>query len=101
MSPNEVEITQRMPKSINAQGACSRLEQDLANPQAIILLIGFAPFALFNPVLGMHPPAAHRLLGLEFDDGDALAVLGEESLVRNVARHGGGKLGHAVDALHV
>src|ERR1700745_3554106 len=26
MSPNEVEITQRMPKSSSAQGACSRLE---------------------------------------------------------------------------
>src|SRR5579883_947794 len=26
MSPNEVEITQRMPKSISAQGACSREE---------------------------------------------------------------------------
>ena len=40
----------------------------------------------------MHPPGALALLVLELDDGDALAVVGPEALVRDVARHGAGDL---------
>src|SRR5215468_10355923 len=42
MSPNEVEITQRMPKSISAQGACSREEPQpkLSPATRILALIG-------------------------------------------------------------
>ena len=45
----------------------------------------------------MHPPGALALLVLELDDGDALAVLGPEALVRDVARDGAGDLLHALD----
>ena len=38
MSPNEVEITQRMPKSISAQGACSRDEPQPKLSSATMIL---------------------------------------------------------------
>src|SRR5436309_14591876 len=57
--------------------------------------------SLRRQVLGMHPPAALGLLGLELDDGHALAVLGPKSLVRDVARHLGYDFAHALDQRHV
>jgi len=57
------------------------LANDLANLHGMALVIDLAPFALGVPVFRVHALDALRLLRLEFDDGDALAVLGEESLV--------------------
>src|SRR6476646_922477 len=43
MSPNEVEITQRMPKSRSAHGACSRLEpQPKLSPATSTLALRYA-----------------------------------------------------------
>src|ERR1700690_470631 len=65
------------------------------------LVIDFLRFALRDPVFRVHAPNALRLLRLEFDDGDALAVLGEKPFVRNVAGHGRREFDHAIDERYV
>src|ERR1700690_3054529 len=60
------------------------------------LVIDFLRFALRDPVFRVHAPDALRLLRLEFDDGHALAVLGEEALVRNIAGDGRREYDHAI-----
>src|SRR5262249_43674981 len=57
--------------------------------------------ALRLDVLRMPSPGAHSFFRFELDHGDALAVVGEEALVRDIARHGGGELAHAVRQRHV
>jgi len=48
-------------------------------------------------VFGIAPPGAQAFFMLELDDGYTLAVVSEKAFVRNVARHGAGELGHAID----
>jgi len=38
-------------------------------------------------MLRMNAPSSQGFLGLEFDDGDSLAVLGDEALVGDVPGH--------------
>jgi hypothetical protein len=48
-------------------------------------------------MLGITPPGAQAFFVLKLDDSDPLAVVCKKPLVRNVARHGAGELGHAID----
>src|SRR3954463_15055346 len=64
----------------------------------VVHLVIFDPTELLRlKVLGMHPPGLLALLVLKLDDGDALAVVGPEALVRDVSRYAPGDLLHAVN----
>src|ERR1700733_11913345 len=67
----------------------------------VIFGVIFGPRQLLRrPMLGIGAPGAQPFLMLEFDDGDAFAVVREKPLVRDVARHGrgdGGDLFHERD----
>src|SRR5215472_2433952 len=78
-----------------------RFARKLADLEVVLGVIDLARLALRGAMLRMHAPGAHPLLGFELHDGDALAVVGEEALVRDVARHRGGKLVHALRQRHV
>src|SRR5882724_12988112 len=83
------------------RGRLGRLEFRLAVERAdldvVFGVVLLARQLLRRAVLRIGPPGAHALLVLELHDGHALAVVGKEAFVRDVARHGGRDLGHAVD----
>src|SRR5450631_4680203 len=77
------------------------LADDLANLHGMALVIDFLRLVLRNPVLRVHAPDALRLFRLEFDDGDALAVVGEKPFVRNVTGDGRRQFDHTIDERYV
>src|SRR3954466_10638322 len=93
MSPNEVEITQRMPKSTSAQGACSRLAPTPKLAAAHTTFAGRGAGAAAEIVAG-DPHLRIAIGGLVEDEIGILAsvvlvaLLGEEPLAKAGALDG-------------
>ena len=68
------------------------VENHVGNLDVVHFVVLQAALFLRLDMLRMRAPGALAFLMLELDDGDALAVLGPEPLVRDVAGNGAGDL---------
>src|SRR5437762_1050084 len=72
-----------------------RLAQSFAHHQAKFGIEASSPLPLGLDMLRVHPPGLHRFCRFEFDQRDAFAIVRNKGLMRQMARHGRGKLAHA------